>query len=159
MEPDAFFDFVTDMEERKKWDQRFEENKLVEEDKEENRAIVYVKTKPPPVPVIGQRDLLMTVFACKHAFGENRHVSVGQSCEHPDYPENSGWFGGGLIRAHVHLLGALVEPNPNGKGTMFTEIRFVDAKGNIPDGAIKQLSKIMGKENYHILKTQVLKIS
>ena len=64
-----------------------------------------------------------------------------------------------MIRAHVHLMGSLVEPNPNGKGTMLTEIRSVDAKGNIPEGAVKQLSKLMGKENYNIFKTQVLSMS
>ena len=56
-------------------------------------------------------------------------------------------------------MGSLVEPNPNGKGTMLTEIRSVDAKGNIPEGAVKQLSKLMGKENYNIFKTQVLSMS
>ena len=77
MEPDAFFEWATDMEGRPKWDQRFEEFKIIEADQAENKAVVYVKTKAPPIPVVGQRDLLMNVFACKNAFGENRHVSVG----------------------------------------------------------------------------------
>ena len=88
-----------------------------------------------------------------NGFGQDKHVNVACSVEHPSKPIGTGYFD--YVRAQANLITAVVEKNPNGDGTKYTEIREVDLKGSMTYNVTHKLSCLMPGQSLTLLRKVV----
>lgn len=135
IEHDALFELISNLEKRIEWDsERWLKAKVVE--KKDQSTIINWTSKKPPIPLVNARDLLVEFFTVPNGAGEGRHVQIGKSVEHADCKKPSGM--GSNERAQVHVMGSIVEKNPNGSGSKMSHVRIVDMSGKFPGVAINK---------------------
>ena len=57
------------------------------------------------------------------------------SVEHPDAPRGTGYFD--YVRLTCHIGASIIEKNPNGTGSVMTDISDVDTGGSLMEAFIK----------------------
>ena len=139
IEPEALFDLTSDYEKRIKWDSKIIDAKILEKNEDGSIMLHYYSPKPP-IPIISQRELLTKLWRIKD-YKDGVYISVGCSVEHPDYPIGTGMFA--YVRGHATVQGFMIEKNPNGTGSKFTEIRQFDLGGSIPGAVINKISGML----------------
>ena len=85
--------------------------------------------------------MLIKGYSVMDALGEGRHMNVGASVELPEVPHSPDY-----VRMTVFLQSGVVEKNPHGPGTMFTEIRSQSLNGSIPFAIMNFVTAKIPKE-------------
>ena len=136
------------MEERKKWDERYLNVQIIEQNDGEGFVWFYVQTPKPPIAVIWQRDAVVKAFRIDD-YEVNKSLVVATSVDHESYPPGQGGWTE-LVRATNYITASLVEPHPSGQGVLMTEIRSTDLNGNVPEAAVYQMSRWAPSMNYKV---------
>ena len=102
---------------RIKWDPRWDSARIIEEDTG-NGAVWYIKSKKPPVPIMGQRDQLLRMWKVEDGLGPGITTTVGYSIEHEDEPEIKGFFAPTQRQKYDIMMSGL-EKNPHGTGIKY----------------------------------------
>ena len=72
---------------------------------------------------------------------------VGKSVEHPKCPIGTGMWD--YIRMKCIIMGMLIEPAEDGKGTKVTEIRNYDIGGSLIASILDKVSKKMPTDSFY----------
>ena len=135
-----------DMEGRLQWDPRFIDGRVLDK-KDDGEITFYFKTKKPPVPGISQREMVTRRYNYDY---QGNPLTISHSVDHADVPIDDSFFG--MVRANMTVNACLIEKNPNGPGTLMTELREIKLNGNM-GFAVNSLSKKMPRENFDVWKT------
>ena len=135
-----------DVEERFKWDSRAQEPVVLERFPEDNCKIINIKFPKPPVPVVGQREIVTKLFTIEN-FEEGVHMNLGCSVEHPEKPVGEGYFD--YVRAIGYTAALRVSAAASGKGVTLTEIRHIDLNGQFPQMVIDTIASWVPTLNYN----------
>lgn len=137
---------VCDFETRAKWDDRMVDFERLEHFVEDNCSIITMRFPKPPIPVVAQREVVIKGFRCENYFGENDHLTLGTSVDHPARPIGEGYFD--YVRALGHIGAFRVCANPDGPGVLLAEVRHVDVQGAMPELVINQVAEWAPTINY-----------
>ena len=75
-------------------------------------------------------------------------MNTSTGIEHPSWPIGTGYWD--YVRAELTVQAELIEPNPDGPGTMLTEIRVMDPKGGLVETAIDGWCYFVPSYNYQL---------
>ena len=117
------WEIMGNVEERCKWDKRWETPKILEN--EGNGEVkMWMAIPKPPIPGFWQRDLVVHSKVMQKT--DDVVYTQATSIEHPDYPAGQGGMME-YVRLHLFFHGVKVERA--GDGVKLTEVRHFDLSG------------------------------
>ncbi|CAG9330371.1 unnamed protein product [Blepharisma stoltei] len=127
-----FFDFMTKVEDRCRWDKSLETVNIIAKYPPD---VIVTHSKFKKVPMISSRDVLLVSRVEK---AHNGTLLINTSCDHPDLEPTEN-----IVRATVKLSGYYVEPiqmDEAGNKSKVVYINIVNFGGKVPKSIVKSTS-------------------
>ena len=136
------WEIMGNVEERCKWDKRWETPKILENEGH-GEVKMWMAIPKPPIPGFWQRDLVVHSKVMQKT--DDVVYTQATSIEHPDYPAGQGGMME-YVRLHLFFHGVKVERA--GDGVKLTEVRHFDLSGQVIQAILDGGKVSHPKENF-----------